>query len=1050
MGVNFPHFVPSYNGAASGRSFGGASILRKLGGARRRDGLEFRICESCHRAYGTGSRCPSCQGGLSLVEPSFFVGKTFGKYRLEGVLGSGGMGVVYRVVHTVLNRPAALKLLAPQMADEQFVKRFLREARLLAQLRHPNIVEVYDFDDSEWGTYYYVMEHLTGQTLRTLIAQQGPSPDLTAYSDLLPQIGAGLTCAHRRGLVHRDLKPDNVFVTWYDQNRAAKIIDFGIAKVLDARSETTGLTTGGAVMGTLNYLAPEQVVNGTIGPHTDQYALGLICAEMALGRAVRGGKTLGEICSVEIRRPLALEALEAGGVPKHVRDAILRATQPEPPDRFPDVPAFLKAMGFGLIESTADRPLSDAESPTLATPRSAISFEAPAPARQEPAPPVPAQASASSPRLKRLAFVLAGVAAAVLLVLGAGFFVARWKRAPAPQRPATAPSRPQAISGEPLRIGVPPDAWKIVCHIEDTIVLQGRACLYLLNEANPKDPVRISFEADQRFLGASSEGLLYLLKGGSLTTLDIRPDHLGKAPVVLAKNVPEGEAFGLSPSGLVLGVQNGLRVEVFQVRDGVLKRMFSATFPQKPLAIRVSEGHLLVYTQGELSTHSLADGKLLWKSPFDQGHVNDMVISEDLDLVCLAGWFDKVFLFDLKTGRQKADVPQMGQNFEVCIIPDCPTLAIGGDHGLALWRTVEGRVFEWKANQPKITSVALTERWLEALDDPSHSLLLFPYRGFPIERVAKICQKEIWSLAADPDGHALYAGGADSNLYVLPLPGGEVKTYPLHTQGITFLALGGKYLASCSDDKTIAIWQLPEMKVIWRSQAHKFLINTLFLTESPPGLWSSSSDGTVKRWSWPQLEERETINVSDLLGRRLSLAALGVSRDQKTILTGTHSSAFVRLDKGAEGGWRAEATVSPSRALYSCVEVPGAGAFLFAGQEPFGCYLHDFQARTFGPVCDLQTRPFWALDGPGGKGALVAGVGSLLAYSFDREKPGKLSYKMRAFVNTELGSADVAVWVPGKDLLSVGNQNGEVCFVRGSALVGEPTVSAVFESGGGR
>ena len=1026
-------------------------MIPRVTDPRRRAGLEFRICESCHKAYGAGLRCSSYGAGLSLVEPSFFVGKTFGKYRLDAVLGAGGMGVVYRVVHTVLNRTVALKLLAPQMADEQFLKRFLREARLLAQLRHPNLVEVYDFDQSEWGTYYYVMEYLTGQTLRTLIAQQGPSPDLTAYADILPQIGAGLACAHRRGLVHRDLKPDNIFVTWYDQNRAAKIIDFGIAKVLDAQSETTGLTTGGAVMGTLNYLAPEQVVDGSIGPHTDQYSLGLICAEMALGKAVRAGKTLGEICSVEIKKPMALDALEAAGVPRNVRDAILKASQPEPSDRFQDVAAFLKALGFGILESTTERPLSDAEAPTLATPRSAISIETPTALRSQPDPaPSPAPPREKGPALKRVALVLAGVAAVILLVLGASLFVGKWKKSPARQHPAATASTPLAISGDPVHFSVPPDAWKIVCHVEDTIVLQGKACLYLLNEANPKDPIRIPIEADQRFLGASPEGLLYLLKAGTLTALDIRPDSADKPPLVLARNVPSADVYGLSPSGRFLAAQKGARVEVFQVRDEALKLLFSATFAQNPSLIRLSEGHLIAWGRDGLTAYSLAVGKLLWKSPFDQGLVSDLAVHEDLNLVCVAGWFDKVFLYDLGTGQPKGEAPHSGRCNEVCIIPDYPTLAIAGEHDLTLWRTKEGQIFEWKANQPMITSVALTERGLEALDALSHSLLLFPYRGFPIERVAKICQREIWSLAADPEGHALYIGGADGNLYVLPLPAGEAKAFPLHTQGIPALAQGGNCLASSSDDKTIAIWQLPEMKVIWRSQAHKYLVNSLFLTQSPQSLWSASSDGTLKEWSWPKLEELETIDLNQLLHRQCSMATLWVSPDHKTVLSGTHSLALVRLDKGEDGKWHATATSSQSQVLYSCAAVSETGAFLFAAEEPYGCCLYDLQAKKFGPIGCLQTRPFWALEGPGRKEALVAGVGSILDYSFERETSGKLSYKVRAFVNTELGSADVAVWVPGKDLLAVGNQEGEICFVKGSALTGEPTVSSVFESGGGR
>jgi len=195
-------------------------------------------------------------------------------------------------------------------------------------LRHPNIVEVYDFDLTEWHAPYYVMEHLRGLSLYDALSiHEGPLPEeWTAF--ILEAVSTGLSYAHGRGVVHRDLKPDNIFITSYGGRAAVRILDFGIAKVIGDEGEATRLTMTGTVMGTPRYLAPEQVFDQEIGPWTDQYALALIAAEMLSGRSPRAGKTVGEILADDIRRPL--NARELGLTePEERIEAIGRASRPK-------------------------------------------------------------------------------------------------------------------------------------------------------------------------------------------------------------------------------------------------------------------------------------------------------------------------------------------------------------------------------------------------------------------------------------------------------------------------------------------------------------------------------------------------------------------------------------------------------------------------------------------------------------------------------------------------------------------------------------------------
>ncbi|MFN7975000.1 MAG: serine/threonine-protein kinase [Acidobacteriota bacterium] len=193
--------------------------------------MELRVCARCKRIHAGVTTCPSCRGAITLADADVLVGEVFGKYRLEAVLGAGGMGVVYRARHTTLDRPAALKIVLPESGDEHFHKRFLREAKLLAELKHPSVVEIYDFDVSQWAVPYYVMECLEGASLRHLLISHAKPFWLDVLSPILTDTAAGLELAHKKGIVHRDLKPENLYAAVFEDRVVTKILDFGIAKL---------------------------------------------------------------------------------------------------------------------------------------------------------------------------------------------------------------------------------------------------------------------------------------------------------------------------------------------------------------------------------------------------------------------------------------------------------------------------------------------------------------------------------------------------------------------------------------------------------------------------------------------------------------------------------------------------------------------------------------------------------------------------------------------------------------------------------------------------
>jgi serine/threonine protein kinase len=207
-------------------------------------------------------------------------GSVIGGYRVDELISRGGMGVVYRVTNVALGRVYALKVLAPELAeDEAFQRRFTREMRIAASIHHPNVVAIHYAGDQD-GLLFFVMDYVVGTDLRELLKRSGACEPRRAVA-LLGQLADALDAAHERGLVHRDVKPANVLVTVHDGLEHAYLTDFGVAK----RFETmAGLTAQGAVVGTVDYMAPEQINGGHTDARTDVYALGCLFFQMLTGR----------------------------------------------------------------------------------------------------------------------------------------------------------------------------------------------------------------------------------------------------------------------------------------------------------------------------------------------------------------------------------------------------------------------------------------------------------------------------------------------------------------------------------------------------------------------------------------------------------------------------------------------------------------------------------------------------------------------------------------------------------------------------------------------
>src|SRR3954449_7188798 len=265
------------------------------------------------------------------------------RYELEELVGTGGMSSVFRAHDRLLDRKVALKVLHEQyMADEDYVERFRREARAVAALSHPNIVTVIDRGEHD-GRQFIVFEYVAGENLKQLIGRRGPAPVTTAL-ELGIQVARALSFAHQSGLVHRDVKPQNVLL---NGDGRAKVTDFGIARSLDVQH---GMTQTGTVLGTSDYIAPEQAQGQRVDEHTDVYSLGVVLYELLTSEVPFPGENFVAVAMRHINEPPPPIRDKRPDVPPRVEAAIQLAMAKDPNDRFQTMAEFCRELEACLAE----------------------------------------------------------------------------------------------------------------------------------------------------------------------------------------------------------------------------------------------------------------------------------------------------------------------------------------------------------------------------------------------------------------------------------------------------------------------------------------------------------------------------------------------------------------------------------------------------------------------------------------------------------------------------------------------------------------------------
>jgi tRNA A-37 threonylcarbamoyl transferase component Bud32 len=388
------------------------------------------------------------------------------RYRIIRKLGEGGMGTVYQAEHALIEKRIALKVLFPELTRRtDLVARFLQEAKSASRIGHENVIDISDFGQSPEGFVYIAMEYLDGHDLAHVIKTEGPQPWPRTRS-ILMQIAKALRAAHEHGIIHRDMKPENVFLIQREgRPDFVKVLDFGIAKVVNVDDGGPRLTQAGMIFGTPEYMSPEQAQGQTPDHRVDIYALGCVMYHMLTGEVPFHADNFMGILTKHMLETVVPPRQRKPhlGIAPDVEAVCLRALEKERDKRWQDMDAFYRALGSAGGEpfeaSGLYTPSAALRYPVLAQPN-ALAREmrtemAPAPVVAAPARYGDERFADERPVVRKSAGLKLGGVVAVVAVIAA---LAIWELKPSPRAPVVAPTAVVAAPAPPLVVTPPPPA----------------------------------------------------------------------------------------------------------------------------------------------------------------------------------------------------------------------------------------------------------------------------------------------------------------------------------------------------------------------------------------------------------------------------------------------------------------------------------------------------------------------------------------------------------------------------------------------------------------
>jgi hypothetical protein len=612
-------------------------------------------------------------------------------------------------------------------------------------------------------------------------------------------------------------------------------------------------------------------------------------------------------------------------------------------------------------------------------------------------------------------------------------------------------------AGAPLlelqrEIAVPPDTLRILGALDGTIVLAAPSAFYLLPADGALAASRVPLgPGEVAAWPLAADRLVIVKEGRVLSRHPAKPEEsdLGELP---AGSVAAREGHVLvSRSGRFLALRGEVAFEVLERDKDRWVRRFRAQIPHVAGEVLDLTDRFIGLAQGRGTTvraWALPSGQRVLDGAFSERQVFTMAIDDASGQIAVGGPFDSVAVFSTSGPPGPKLIPRRGWTYGLGWVADTPTLLVSGHSGLAAWRG--------DAESPGALSdvgpsggVHFDADFLLVHAPRRQRLAIVRYSGFPPGVVVPAGGRPLWGAEHDQEGRTVFAGGQDGLLRALDTSTLTVKSEDVHTDGLPGLARDGDLLATSSDDKTVAVWQLPGPKLLLRSKAHEFLVNDLTIVAdgTSPQLVTSSSDGTIKRWSWPDLRLLETVDVQEeMAGRQLSFHAVWSAPGAKRFLAGTWNSMLLEVTF-ADGQWRSKSFDVRSKAVYRFAAIPRLGLVLAVGILPSRILVFDLESGTLTEIDDAGLQAMWAVPVPDRDEVLVAGLDGISRYAFSisgsEGKVRTITYQVWSRRQSGAG-LQTATLLPGGALWA-GTVKGNLVRYDMRQLEGPPLLTRTFE-----